>query len=262
LRKHGRWSEPGEEPADDPAAVDPGLWRELGAAAIQGRTALGEGAGEWDQRIGRGSRNEPFVKGPLCADLDGFSLNAAVRVPAFDRQQLERLCRYAARPAIAEQRLSLRADGKVVYELKKRWQDGTTHVVLEPLVLMERLCALVPAPRRHLVTYHGVLAAAALDRDRVVPAVSAGTSADCRHGGRPGSDTGDETAVPAGCAPDTRRSRKRSRLVPHRPGRRRRGGRPRYAWADLLRHVFLVDVLVCPQCRNWPPRARRRTRTG
>jgi hypothetical protein len=116
LTKHGRWSEPGERPADDPAAVDPGLWRELGAAAIQGRTALGEGAGEWDERIGRGSRSEPFVKGPLCADVDGFSLNAAVRVPAFDREQLERLCRYAARPAIAEQRLSVRADGNVVYE--------------------------------------------------------------------------------------------------------------------------------------------------
>jgi hypothetical protein len=40
-------------------------------------------------------------------------------------------------------------------------------------VLMERLCALVPRPRRHLVTYHGVFAPAAGIRSRVVPQVEA-----------------------------------------------------------------------------------------
>jgi hypothetical protein len=38
-------------------------------------------------------------------------------------------------------------------------------------VLIERLLALVPRPRRHLVTYHGVLAPAASLRSRVVPRV-------------------------------------------------------------------------------------------
>jgi hypothetical protein len=38
-------------------------------------------------------------------------------------------------------------------------------------VLMERLCALVPRPRRHLVTYHGVFAPAAGIRPWVVPKV-------------------------------------------------------------------------------------------
>ena len=36
-------------------------------------------------------------------------------------------------------------------------------------VLMERLCALVPKLRKHLVTYHGVLAPAAGLRSQVVP---------------------------------------------------------------------------------------------
>lgn len=163
-----------------------------------------------------------------------------------DRTQLERLCRYAARPAIAESRLSLRADGKVVYELKKRWKDGTTHVVLDPLVLMERLCALVPAPRRHLVTYHGVLAGAAQDRDRVVP--EAGGSGSCRHGVEADEvDDDEQRAMGDGeGVEERRRPRKRAQSVPHRP--RRTGSRPRYAWAELLRRVFLVDVLQCPHC--------------
>ncbi|TDJ66127.1 MAG: hypothetical protein E2O39_17020 [Planctomycetota bacterium] len=35
-------------------------------------------------------------------------------------------------------------------------RDGTTHVVFEPLVFLERLAALVPPPRMQMQTYHGV----------------------------------------------------------------------------------------------------------
>ena len=199
-----------------------------------------------DARVGRGTRSEPFVKGPLCADVDGFSLHAAVRVEARDRKRLEHLCRYAGRPAIAESRLSLLPDGRVLYALKKRWRDGTTGVVLEPQVLIERLCALVPRPRRHLVTYHGVLAPAAGIRPWVVPRVEAGERGGCRHEGAGaesdepdlGNDTADDDAV---------RRLLRHRTVPHRPGHRRRGGR-RYRWAELLRRVYMVDVLLCRHC--------------
>ena len=38
-------------------------------------------------------------------------------------------------------------------------------------MLIERLLALVPRPRKHLVTYHGVLAPGASLRHRVVPRV-------------------------------------------------------------------------------------------
>jgi hypothetical protein len=47
--------------------------------------------------------------------------------------------------------------GRIGYALKKRWRDGTAAVVMTQEVLMERLCALLPRPRQHLVTYHGVL---------------------------------------------------------------------------------------------------------
>ena len=44
------------------------------------------------------------------------------------------------------------------YQLKTRYRDGTTHMVLEPLDLMTRLAALVPPPRMHLTRFHGVFA--------------------------------------------------------------------------------------------------------
>jgi hypothetical protein len=36
---------------------------------------------------------EGTARQPLCADIDGFSLHAGVRVEAHDRQRLEQLCR-------------------------------------------------------------------------------------------------------------------------------------------------------------------------
>jgi hypothetical protein len=68
--------------------------------------------------------------------------------------------------------------------MKNRWRDGTTAVVMTQEVLMERLCALVPRPRKHLVTYHGVLAPASGLRSRVVPRRERDTGdvGGCRHG--------------------------------------------------------------------------------
>jgi hypothetical protein len=43
--------------------------------------------------------------------------------------------------------------------------------------------------------------------------------------------------------------RHRQPSVPHAPTKNRRP-RARYSWAELLRRVFLVDVLVCPHCRG------------
>ena len=61
-----------------------------------------------------------------------MSLHADVAVPARDRARLERLCRYVARPPIATERLSLLEDGRLLYRLKRRWRDGTTHLVFAP----------------------------------------------------------------------------------------------------------------------------------
>ena len=62
----------------------------------------------------------------------GFSLHAGVCVTGTDREGLERLCRYVARPAIATERLSELPDGRIAYDLRHPWSDGTTRVVFEP----------------------------------------------------------------------------------------------------------------------------------
>ncbi len=79
----------------------------------------------------------------LCADSNGFSLHAAVRCGADDRQALEQLCRYITRPALANERVQTNAADQVVLKLKTPWRDGTTHLVMSPLEFMQRLAALV-----------------------------------------------------------------------------------------------------------------------
>ena len=106
---------------------------------------------------------------PFTVARDGFSLNAAVSCQAHQRNKLERLCRYVARPPLALERLSVTDEGKLRYALKHPYSNGTTHFLFEPLDLLARLAALVPRPRVNLTRYHGVFAPNSKLRARVVP---------------------------------------------------------------------------------------------
>jgi hypothetical protein len=88
----------------------------------------------------------------------GVSLHAGVAARAHERDKLERLCRYIARPAVFTKRLSLTRNGQVRYELKTPWRNGTTHVIFEPLHFISRLAALVSKPKVNLTQFHKVFA--------------------------------------------------------------------------------------------------------
>jgi len=89
----------------------------------------------------------------------------------------ERLCRYVTRPPFAQHRLSVTDSSDIVYRLRHPWRNGKTAVVMDPMTFLSRLAAqvrpkrahVVPPPRRHVLTYHGVLAAAACKRNQIVP---------------------------------------------------------------------------------------------
>ena len=122
---------------------------------------------------------------------------------------LEHLCRYITRPAIANERLSVNRAGQVVLKLKTAWRDGTSHIVLSLMGFMQRLAALVPRPRLHLIRFHGVLAPNAKLRSKVVPAQTPDADAHtCDH------------------------AQARSAPV-------------RLSWARLLMRVFDIDIECC-----------------
>jgi hypothetical protein len=209
--------------SDEPPEHDAPLFAQLCAASIQGGAALAPESSRPIAHLGqRRSPRPPPLPGSLCAHHNGFSLHAKVLVPAGELERLEHLCRYIARPPIATQRLALAPDGRVIYGLKRHWRDGTSAVSFDPLTFIERLAALVPSPRAHQLTYHGVLAPASAWRDLVVPK---------------------RAPVPATHSPGA--------LAPNSPTAPSTSARPRSSrstWAELLRRVFAVDVLTCPHC--------------
>lgn len=187
---------------------------QLSAAAVRYRIALGPQAGRRTMTLRRGGAPSeallPLDK-PFTVARDGLSINCAVSCEPNERGKLERLCRYMTRPAIAQARLSVDGDGLVVYQLKRPFRDGTTHVLFEPHDFIARLAALVPRPRSHLIRYHGLFAPNARHRRLIV---------------KPKAATGD--AKDADDAQPTERA----------PSR----------WMARLKQVFDIEVRVCPRC--------------
>ena len=132
--------------------------RLLQAAACTYRIAFCPRAGQKVLTVQGAMPRQTEFKQTLCADINGVSLHTAVRCAADDRQSLEQLCRTIIRLALANDRVRCNAAGQVVLKLKTGWRDGTTHLVMSALELMQLLAALVPRPRLHLIRFHGVLA--------------------------------------------------------------------------------------------------------
>ena len=113
---------------------------------------------------------EPFLElTGLVAKNQGFSMHAATVCEKHERQKLEFLCRYISRPAIAAERLSIASNGDIIYKLKTTYSNGTTHLRLSQVELIEKLAALVPRPRIHLVRFHGLFAPHSKHRSLIVP---------------------------------------------------------------------------------------------
>jgi len=208
----------------------------------------------------------PMLQGERCASVGSVSIHANVAVPARDRRRLERLCRYGARPPVATERLSRLEDGRLLYRLKHRWRDDTTHVVFTPQELVEKLAALVPPPRFHLVRYHGVLAPCASERDRVVPAgegmrparscsslgaIATPPQVDAAPASRASAATAEHASIAwIGSMSEHERHGNSSPIPVPRAGASVGTRARRLAWTELMKRVFAIDVLECPRCRG------------
>jgi len=175
------------------------------------------------------------------------------------------LCRYVARPPVSTARLAAQPDGRLRYQLKRRWRDGTTHVVFEPSELLERLVALIPPPRAHQVRYHGVLAPAAANRAavccdrRLTERATTDSPRDQRAPGNDRSGVRNGASAPASSHEPIRPKNSSHACgsrdadpfvsaadspVPAPPRARR------LSWSALMQRVFARDVLECPSCRG------------
>ena len=121
--------------------------------------------------------------------------------------------KYISRPPVAISRLSHHpsGNGDLIYTLKNKWHDGTTAIRLSPMELMEKLAAIIPPPRSHLVRHWGVFGSHSKWRSKVVL----------------------KPEKRKGFAPDGGYDPKKVKNT---------------RWARLLAKTFGVDVSVCPEC--------------
>jgi hypothetical protein len=159
-----------------------------------------------------------------AANVAGFSLHAGVMSNAQDRGKLERLCRYITRSGVSEKRLAITTYGKVRYQLKTPYRDGTTgdrrsHVIFEPLDFIARLAALVPKPRVNLTRFHGVFV----------------------RGGPPPNSRHRMTITPS-------LRNKAKKALPTGQEKTRAQKHQSMTWAQRLKRVFGIEIETCEQC--------------
>jgi hypothetical protein len=101
---------------------------------------------------------------------------------------------------------------KVKLKLKTAYKDGTTHLLFTYSEFMEKLMALVPPPRSHLVRWSGCFAPNSPIRKQIVKRL------DCKKG---------------------------FQVVELPESGEKKKTHSRYTWSVLLARVFKIDVTAC-----------------
>ena len=105
-----------------------------------------------------------------------------------------------------------------MYKLKRPYDDGTSHIVMSPTELMEKLASIVPRPKVHLTRFHGVLAPHYKFRKMIAPVKAEPPKLEL---------VPDQT--PTGALAEQKK-------------------KTRISWARLLKRIFGIDVEKCNLC--------------
>ena len=116
-----------------------------------------------------------------------------------------------ARGPLSNERLEILKSGDVKLQLKTKWNDGTTHLLFTPEEFLEKLSALIPPPKSHLVRWGGCLASNSPYRKKITlkPQIKKGFQFD--------EETGEKTYKSK-------------------------------SWSIMLSKVFKIDVMTCEKC--------------
>ena len=186
------------------------------SSSITYRIALGKYKGRKAlslKSIPNNAKQKQEKEHPFLSRYFGFSLHAGISCKSHERKKREHICRYISRPSLSEERLSVNANGQVIYKLKTPYQNGTTHIVLSPLDFLSRLSSLVPRPRVHLTRFHGVFAPHFKYRSLIIPKPTSKKSSSAEKAEKK----------------ETKNSYSMS-------------------WAKRLKRVFGIDIQICSRC--------------
>ena len=163
----------------------------------------------------RGWFNDDEVEKILSYENTGFSLDAKVKIQAWDHEGLERLIRYCARPTFASENLHWNGPW-LIYRLPKPCHTGKRFIQVNPIEFIDKIASLIPPARRHRHHYHGAFASNSPLRPCVTKAAIDNPS---KHVPKPLQKTAQKTSKAS------------------------------FTWAKLIARIYEVDPLLCP-CGN------------
>jgi len=137
MARHGRSLEDCDASVDELVLEQPALASCYGAS-LSDRQLLGTAPGERTRKLVHPVRELSSADEGL-AEVGGVNVHVGAAVGARDRRRLERLCRYVARPPIAQERLEVTPAGRVLLRFKRAWRSEAHAVVLDPLDFIARL---------------------------------------------------------------------------------------------------------------------------
>jgi len=121
---------------------------------------------------------------------------------------------YISRGPLSNERLEITESGQVKLKLKTAYSDGTSHLLFTPGEFVEKLSAIIPPPKSHLVKWSGVFAPNSTCRSRIV------LKPEAKKGKLVKSGYTDESPLKNSC------------------------------WGKMLAKVFEIDVTQCQHCKG------------
>ena len=119
---------------------------------------------------------------------------------------------YIARGPLSNERVEITDSGNVRLKLKSAFHDGTTHLLFTSGEFIEKLSAIIPPPKTHLVKWSGVFAPNSKHRKMIV------------------------------LKPDNKKG------IINKENFTSENPLKNYPWAKMLARVFQIDISVCDRC--------------
>jgi hypothetical protein len=209
------------------------LWRlDTGAVEARFREYVIQGL----QDAGRLS--DEFAENLRTWEHSGFDVFAGRQMTVTANRTIEEMGRYMTRPPVTQDRPEIRPDGRVLIPTPPHPVTGATEIILDPIELVHRIVMQIPDKGSHMVRYYGAYSCrgrrAGAERDHGDDTV--GDAADEPPGA---GEEADQTDAATGGQHRTDDD------ADHEHTRKRR-----LLWAQLIRRIFEVDPLECPECRG------------
>jgi hypothetical protein len=187
--------------------------------------------------------SDDFAESLLTWEHSGFSVKAGRQSAPREASRIEEVGRYLARAPMPQDLPEILPDGQVLVPTPPDPRTGATEVILDPLEFLHRIVMQIPDRGQHLIRYYGAYSCRGRRAHARMVEEQEAEEADGEGGvDETDGEEGDPTGAPEGKdGEETRAAGDGSDEGEFILARRR-------SWARLIRRVFEVDPLECPDC--------------